>query len=83
MIEMKSKGLKILNPSAAQVIGGEKEYDGFTLRAGGQIGYWTMSYCGQTLRTERKYDKYIRKASNRDRKLKLSMGSLLGHKGYG
>ena len=44
--------IKILNPSACKVIGGEVEYDGFTLRAGGNTGLWTMMYRNSSIQHE-------------------------------
>jgi hypothetical protein len=38
--------LKILNESTAMVIGGELEFDGFTLRAGDCLGLWTLMQQG-------------------------------------
>lgn len=59
---MRPGRIKILNPSACQVVGGELEYDGFTLRAGGNTGLWTMMYNNKR---DKKINKYVnRKASS-------------------
>ena len=71
--------LKILNQSACKVIGGEIDYDGFTLKAGRNIGYWTLL---QTPKRDNKIRKYVaRKASSRT--VKQSLGLILGSKHNG
>ena len=70
--------IKILNPSACMVIGGDKEYDGFTLRAGENTGLWTMMYNNKR---DKKMNKYVkRKASSSNGKQSLGLTGTLNKK---